>query len=472
MEINNTLNNSINLELSNTIADDSLIDQFLDNTFITFKSKDEILYLVYSSYNQSIISYNLNSFSIISHIKNAHNKPIINFRYHYYQEENMDLIMSISFDNNIKIWNIIQWKCIINLKKINDSGGILSGCFLHDKNDLYIISSCIYNSEQIKIYNLKGTKLKNIDESNENTYFIDTYYDKRQLKLYIIGGHFNCIKSYDYSNNKLYKKYYESYSNEHCSAIIFQNNDNILLIDSCCGKDKNIRIWNIIQWKCIINLKNINDSGGILSGCFLNDKNDLYIISSCIYNSEQIKIYNLKGKKIKNIDESNENTYFIDTYYDKRQLKLYIIGGHFNCIKSYDYSNNKLYKQYYESYSNEHCSAIIFPSNDNILLIDSCCGKDKNIRIWNFHSAILIEKIFINTIPMGLFLLNEQYLFVGCMDKSIKLIDITEKLEIKYFLGHKTWICTIKVFEHQRLGKCLISQGRRNDNIIIWSIKD
>jgi len=333
MEINNTLNNSINLELSNIIADDSLIDQFLDNTFITFKSKDEILYLVYSSYNQSIISYNLNSFSIISHIKNAHNKPIINFRYHYYQEENMDLIMSISFDNNIRIWNIIQWKCIINLKNINDSGGILSGCFLHDKNDLYIISSCIYNSEQIKIYNLKGNKLKNIDESNENTYFIDTYYDKRQLKLYIIGGHFNCIKSYDYSNNKLYK-------------------------------------------------------------------------------------------------------------------------------------------QYYESYSNEHCSAIIFPSNDNILLIDSCCGKDKNIRIWNFHSAILIEKIFINTIPMGLCLLNEQYLFVGCMDKSIKLIDITEKLEIKYFLGHKTWICTIKIFEHQRLGKCLISQGRRNDSIIIWSIKD
>ena len=333
MEINNTLNNSINLELSNIIADDSLIDQFLDNTFIIFKSKDEIMYLIYSSYNQSIISYNLNSFSIISHIKNAHNKPIINFRYHYYQEENMDLIMSISFDNNIKIWNIIQWKCIINLKKINDSGGILSGCFLHDKNDLYIISSCIYNSEQIKIYNLKGNKIKNIDESNENTYFIDTYYDKRQLKLYIIGGHFNCIKSYDYSNNKLYKKYYESYSNEHCSAIIFQN-------------------------------------------------------------------------------------------------------------------------------------------NDNILLIDSCCGKDKNIRIWNFHSAILIEKIFINTIPMGLCLLNEQYLFVGCMDKSIKLIDITEKLEIKYFLGHKTWICTIKIFGHQRLGKCLISQGRRNDNIIIWSIKD
>ena len=59
MEINNILNNSINLELSNTVAHDSLIDQFLDNTFITFKSKDKILYLVYSSYNQSIISYNL-----------------------------------------------------------------------------------------------------------------------------------------------------------------------------------------------------------------------------------------------------------------------------------------------------------------------------------------------------------------------------------------------------------------------------
>ena len=59
MEINNKLKSSINLELSNTITHDSLIDQFLDNTFIIFKSKDEILYLIYSSYNQSITSYNL-----------------------------------------------------------------------------------------------------------------------------------------------------------------------------------------------------------------------------------------------------------------------------------------------------------------------------------------------------------------------------------------------------------------------------
>ena len=333
MEIDNKSKKPLNLELSNIIANDSLIDQFLDNTFIIFKSKDKILYLIYSSYNQSIISYNLNSFSVISQIKNAHKKAIINFRYHYYQEEKKDLVMSISFDNNIKIWNISRWECIVNLKNINNSGGILSGCFLHEKNNLYIITSCIYNSEQIKIYNLKGNKLKDINESNENTYFIDTYYDKNQLKLYIIGGHFNCIKSYDYSSNKLYKKYNESYSNEHCSVIIFQN-------------------------------------------------------------------------------------------------------------------------------------------NDNILLIDSCCGKDRNIRIWNFHSAILIHKIFINSIPMGLCLLNKQYLFVGCMDKSIKLIDISEKSEIKKFTGHKRWICTIKMFEHQRLGKCLISQGRRNDNLIIWAIKD
>ena len=333
MEINNKLKNSINLELSYTIAQDSNIEQFLDNTFIIFKSKEEILYLIYSSYNQSIISYNLNSFSIISYIRNAHKLDIINFRYHYYQEENIELIMSISFDNNIKIWNIIQWKCIINLENINNNGGILSSCFLNDKNNLYIITSGIYNSEPIKIYSLQGDKLKNINESNDNTYFIDTYYDKKQLKLYIIGGNCNFIKSYDYSNNKLYKKYYE------------------------------------------------------------------------------------------------RNT-------------------------------------------NEHCSIIIFPSNNNILLIDSCCGIDRYIRIWNFHSANLIKKIFINSISMGLCLLSEQYLFVGCVDKSIKFVDLSGKLEIKSFLGHKEWICTIKIFEHPKFGKCLISQGRRNDIINIWAIKD
>jgi len=137
------------------ITSGSYNNQDLDNTFIIFQSKNSnILYLIYSSNNQAIISYNLNSFSIINKIKKAHNKDIINFRHHYNKEEKKDLVMSISFDYNIKIWDITQFNCIVNLNNININGGILSASFLID-ND--------YNVNPILLSNINYiNKLENL----------------------------------------------------------------------------------------------------------------------------------------------------------------------------------------------------------------------------------------------------------------------------------------------------------------------
>lgn len=165
------------------IIDDFYIEQYIDNTFIIFNSsKTNILYLIYSTKNQTIKSYNLNSFSVIAQIKNAHKENIINFRHHFIKNEKRDLVMSLSYDNNIKIWDIIKMECLINLKNINDNGGILSGCFLIENNNKYIITSNLYNFEPIKIFNFDGIKLKEINNSKENTFFVDIYYDINKLK--------------------------------------------------------------------------------------------------------------------------------------------------------------------------------------------------------------------------------------------------------------------------------------------------
>ena len=66
-------------------------------------------------------------------------------------------------------------------------------------------------------------------------------------------------------------------------------------------KYNNLKIWNINNWECILNLKNINKEGFLYSACFFNKYNEIYIIcSNYNYNiSEPIKIFDFNGKKNK-----------------------------------------------------------------------------------------------------------------------------------------------------------------------------
>ena len=62
-------------------------------------------------------------------------------------------------------------------------------------------------------------------------------------------------------------------------------------------------------------------------------------------------------------------------------------------------------------------------------LIESCV--DGFLRIWNFHRGKLLYKID-TTVDnfkgiFGICLWNEKYLFIGCNNSEIKLIDLKKK---------------------------------------------
>ena len=138
--------------------------------------------------------------------------------------------MSVSMiDNNIRIWNANNWECIQNITNINKVGRLLSACFLKENNKIFIITSNLgnnNNSENIKVFDLNGYKIKEINY-NEKTFFIDIYYDNRLSKNFIITGNQGYIKSYDYNNNQLYHKYNDNDKCNHMSIII-NNNKKIL----------------------------------------------------------------------------------------------------------------------------------------------------------------------------------------------------------------------------------------------------
>ena len=165
------------------------------------------------------------------------------------------------------------------------------------------------------------------------------------------------------------------------------------------------------------------------------------------------------GNKINEIINSKEKTLFIDAYYDELLSKNFIISCNFNYVKSYDFQNNKLYRKYYDNLNEGHHSSIINKNENVVQLIESCI--DGNIRIWDFHSGLLLKKIKVceNHFLYGLCLWNKKYLYVGCGDGTIKLIDLENKLIIRSLIGCNMEVLTIKKIIHPEYGECIICNG-------------
>ena len=316
------------------LINDSYSHYDLDNTFTVFKSINEILTLIYANKNKSIISYDISNNKKIKEIKNTHYEYITNFRYHFDNINNRDLILTISsLNNNIKLWDANTLSCLHDFYNINKNS-LFSACFLSDNEQINIITSdCSFsgNSDTIKSFDLKGNQIKEINNSNEDTFFMDIYYDNYLSKNYIITGNKGYIKSYDYNQNKLFHKYYDE-------------------------------------------------------------------------------------------DEDDKQ---------------------------------------------EHYSIFINKKGEMIRLIDSC--MDGYIRIWNFFSGLLLFKIKVNDKGIyGICMWNEQYIFVGCKEKIIKLIELNNGNIVKCLNGHNNCVLTIKKIIHPKYGECLISQGYKDSGINLW----
>ena len=254
------------------------------------------------------------------------------------------------------------------------------------------------------------------------------------------------------------------------------------LIISISGIINSIKIWDVYNFDCIFNLKDIYKTGNIFSSCFINDNNNIYIITSncsLFKNSQPLKVYDLNGNFIKEINKSCEKTFYIDIYYDIKQNKNYIITVNKENLKSYDYDNNLFYKKYQEKkvripgkiYDDYHYHYIINEFENIPQLIES--GDDGYIRIWDFHEGNLIKKIEIDkNCIYSLCLWNSNYLFGASEDHSMKLIDLQAGMVIKNSNFHYDMICTIKKIIHPLYGECLISQGYKKDQIKLWINKN
>ena len=313
------------------ITKDSFSYFYLDNTFTVFNSFNDILTLVYSTKDKSIVSFDLIHNIKINAIKGAHKELITNIRHTQDIPNKRDLLLTISYDSNIKLWDFNNLECLTDIVDIYKSGYLFSACFLKLNDIFYIITSNYSeNNDEIKVYDITGNFIKNLENLNGSTNFIDTFYDIKNDKNYIITGNIGCVKSFDFVEDKLYREYSEEDFNDHCSVVI-----------------------NCRQYSKAVNL--IESSG------------------------------------------------------------------------------------------------------------------DGVVRIWNFHTGVLLKKIMTyNKRVLGICLWSDNFIFVGCEDKMVKLIDIKNGEVINNLVGSNDVVINIKKITHPKFGDCLISQGIKDSQIKLW----
>ena len=377
-----------------------------------------------------------------------------------YNKENKDINYMELINKNLSLENEIS-----TLKKEND---LL-------KNELSNIKQNINNNSGP--HNLK--ELTNItndsysDDVSDNTFTVF-----KSIHDYIFLIYSTKIKSIICFNLIEEKKIIEI-KNAHKEFItnfrhyIDKKNKRDLVMTISCA-DRNIKLWDSLNWECILDLKHLYHEGFIYSSAFLEYSDEIYLVATNYnyYNSPGfVEIYDLNKKLLKKLNGSNENTSYVDTYNEKINSKYhYIITGNSNRVVAYIYETNTIFKQYKDNYNNNHLSIILHQSEDCLKLIESC--YDGNIRIWNFYTGALIIKIQIgNNWLYGVCVWNDSFLFVGCSDKTIKLVELKEGFIAKNMKGHNNSVLTIKKIKHPKYGNCLISQGYNEDQIKIWICK-
>ena len=215
--------------------------------FCEFKSINDILCLICSKKDKILISYALVKNQVINSVTKK-KFPINDIRHYLDNQFKRDLILnSLVFANEIEVSNFKNWQILLKISHVNSAGCLFSSCFFNENNNIYILTShnavtYICKGECIKVFDMKKNKIKEIKNSNENTFFIDNYYDSKLKKNFIVTCNNGHINFYDFQNNSLFKQYKSDISYETINDFVVDDRgpNKMLLGTSYTG----IKMWN------------------------------------------------------------------------------------------------------------------------------------------------------------------------------------------------------------------------------------
>ena len=279
----------------------------LCSTFTIFKSINDILTLVYVTDDYSIISYDIRQNKQLNIIKNPQ-KDICNLQYCLDNKNKRDLLLSQSCYNNINIWDIDNYKCILNLKDLELSYASVSKvCFMNYKNNIYIILSSPSFSDPIcKLFDLSGNLIKEL-KFDSNINYIITYNDDELSKNYILISTPNMVTSYNYDEGKIYHNYL-NIRKSYIYNLIVVNKDRIWEPTHLFGNYGNyVIVWNFHTGEM---LNNVYFNGNINNICLWNNQFLIAIAENFNENKDIISLLDVSTGNLKKNLITSENCKF------------------------------------------------------------------------------------------------------------------------------------------------------------------
>ena len=205
--------------------------------------------------------------------------------------------------------------------------------------------------------------------------------------------------------------------------------------------------------------------------------------------TESIRIYDFKGNKIKDITiNKNYGFHSIQSFYDKKLKKNFVLLHSYKKISSFNYDENKLYQTYYkkekETKGGAYFELIINEYENIVKLIGANSSLNMNpilydIIIWNFHTGEKIKVIRSEERLSPILLWNNEILFAiktayminDNEDSSMSLVDLKNEEIIDNIIDFKkNQVHILKKIFHPNYGECLLVKGF-NFKISLWKIK-
>ena len=273
--------------------------------FFISKNDEYVLCYANSSY-KTIIFYDINNNKEIKKFNNAHEQQIYTIKHYPYDK--YDLILSCSYNNDIKIWNFNDDLNILTISAIFKSNKyVYSSCIVFDENNFNIF--CVGYKECIKLFNSQGEFNKNIGNNNIGRCYIDSTLIEE--KKYLLVGGTRGIEVFDYPKFSEYHTFIEENdSNYHVEAKIIKINGTYNLIDT--GGFNSIKIWDFINKNLITKIN--SDNSSYLRGFMIINNRYLFTGSQ----DSNIKVFDIEKKiMIKNIGKHSDTVVGIKPVKDK-----------------------------------------------------------------------------------------------------------------------------------------------------------
>ena len=280
----------------------------------------------------------------------AHNNYIISTK----KFSNSGNIVSISYDNSIKIWNN-NLELLQTIENVyNDNSGIIN-ISIKDENKFTTISG----NKEMKFWKKENNKFIELNEINQTNNF-----DYLKIKEYIITIIRNDIIISENIENKMQNVTILNHSGEVFSMCLKLN----VLICSGIGGTK---FWNKNNFECLFYIKE--------AICYDEDAIKFIDDDRLIVGGGEDNIISIISLNQKKIIKSINNKFQCWTINVIKKKEIFLIGGKSKNIKIYRYDNYQCI-QIIKNAHKDYINGILSLNNDLILSY----SDDKKFCLWKF----------------------------------------------------------------------------------------